>query len=838
MVIRRPLPKTGGALDLPALTADVQVVRDAQGVPQITAKNSDDLFRAQGFVQAQDRFFEMDYRRHVTAGRLSELVGKNKDALAADTVVRTLGWRRVAEQEWDLLKPSTKEYLQAYADGVNAYLKTRNADSLGVEYTVLGMKVDVGKPAPWDPIDSLAWLKAMAWDLRGNYDQELGRATSFAAVHDVDRVNELFPAYPQELNAPIVAASALTPRAVPTLASAEVPAASAAADKPLNLSSKNLQRAVSAATDALSAVPHLLGDGDGIGSNSWAVAGSHTTSGKPILANDPHQSISAPGTFAQVGLHCAKVTAACPFDVAGFSFAGFPGVIIGHNDKLAWGLTSLGADVTDFFLERVSGGQYEVDGVQHDLTTRTETIKVNGGKDVQVTVRSTGHGPIISDVLPSVKTAKLAPVPKGTPKGNYEVALDWTANTPGRTADAVFGLDTAHDAADVASASVNFEVPSQNIVFATTDGHIGYQAPGRIPVRAAVPGATVPSDGTWPRPGWDSRYDWQGFVNPADLPAVVDPPEGFIVAANQAVAPKGLGPFLTADWDYGYRAQRIRDLLTTRIAAGKKIDVATTADLQMDDANPYAAMLVPSLLKSELGSKFDRTGQDLLRGWDGRSASDSAAAAYFAAVWSKVLELTFWDDLPVNARPDGGSRWLEVVREMLKRPADPWWDDRTTVGVVEGRDEILSRAQKSARRELTVELGKDPADWDWGRLHTAAPQHPVLGGPGVPSIIRHLMNPHPIAVAGGSSMVDATSWNAGADSFAVTKAPSMRMVVDLGDLDNSTWVTLTGASGHPASSHYADQFRAWARGESYPWPFSAKAVDGAADARLTLRAGA
>ncbi|WP_311836221.1 penicillin acylase family protein [Cellulomonas fimi] len=829
VTIRKPLPQTSGTLELSGLDAEVQVVRDAQGVPSITAGTTDDLFRAQGFVAAQDRFFEMDYRRHVTSGRVSELVGANEDALAADSVIRTFGWRDVAEQEWELLLPETRSYLEAYAEGVNAYLDSRSPDALGVEYTVLGLQVDVADPEPWDPIDSVAWLKAMAWDLRGNYDDELARATTFAAVRDVARVNELFPAYPQDRNAPIL--PELTDESLRATATADDGAAGLGPD----LASEELQRALASAQDALAAVPQLVGRGEGIGSNSWVVGGEHTASGQPILANDPHLGISAPSVWSQVGLRCADVGPQCPFDVTGFSFAGFPGVIIGHNEQLAWGLTNLGADVTDFFLERISGEQYLLDGERIDLETRTETIKVNGGDDVELVVRSTGHGPIISGVLPEVNAARVAPLPEGAPAGVYEISLGWTALAPGRSADAVFAINLARDADDIAAAAALFEVPSQNIVFATTDGHIGYQAPGKIPIRAQVPGSPVPSDGSWPRPGWDSAFDWQGFVDPADMPAVLDPEEGFIVAANQAVTRPGVGPFLTSDYDYGYRAQRIRDVLSAATEAGTKIDVASTQALQLDDANPYAEMLVRTLMTTRLESEFDRAGQRLLRDWDRRSTTDSAAAAYFAAVWSNLLELTFWDDFPESYRPTGGSRWLEVVRGLLERPDDPWWDDRTTVGVVEGRDEILTRALTSARLELTVEISKDPSDWSWGKLHTAAPEHSVLGGEGVPSAIRTLMNPGAVAVPGGSAMVNAMNWDAGTDSYAVTSAPSMRMVVDLADLDASTWVNLTGVSGHPASTHYADQLDDWAQGRTFAWPFSPAAVDEAARDRLTLR---
>ncbi len=823
-VVRRPLPSTSGTRTLPGLAADVTVTRDGHGVPTIQATTSADLFRAQGYVDAQDRFFLMDYRRHVTAGRLSELVGENEDALAADKVVRTMGWRHVAEQEWELLTPQTQEALQAYADGVNAYLATRSTGELALEYVVLGLRVDVSDPEPWDPIDSLAWLKAMAWDLRSNYDDELERALLYRSVGDVERVDELFPPYPEDRNAPIL----------PT--AGQTATETAAAGVPLPLMDPQVQAAIEATDRALAAIPEMIGTDEGTGSNSWVVAGEHTESGSPILANDPHLAISAPGVWSQVGLRCAPVGDDCPYDVAGFSFAGMPGVIIGHNAHLAWGLTNLGPDVTDFFLERVTDAGQEVDGGTVPVQVRQETIKVNGGADVTLEVRTTTHGPILSDVLDELDVVRRAPTSTGVPGLRYEVALAWTALRPGTTADAILMFGTAENADDIRAAARAFQVPAQNIVFATTDGHIGYQAPGLVPTRADVPG-TVPSDGTWPRPGWDSRYDWTGWVPASRMPRALDPEEGFIVAANQAVTPAGTGPFLTRDWDYGYRSQRIRDLLTDRIAAGEKVTVESTTAVQTDQHSPYADVLVPELLDVNLQPGFDSDGQRLLRDWDGVMSVDSAAAVYFAAVWNNILALTFADDLPADHGPDGGSRWLEVMRVIIHEPDSPWWDDRSTPGIVEGRDDVLARALVSARHELTAQIGSRPDDWRWGMLHVAAPEHPVLGGDGIPMLIRERFNPHPRGVGGGSSIVDASSWDPSSGSYAVTAAPSMRMVVDLGDLDSSTWVNLTGVSGHPASSHYADQFAAWASGETFPWPFSAAATTADADDTLTLQPG-
>ena len=833
VLVRRPLPTTSGELSVAGLSAPVTVHRDAQGVPDIYASTAADLFMAQGYVQAQDRFFEMDYRRHVTAGRLSELVGENADALEADKVIRTFGWREVAEQEWEILDSDTKNYLQAYADGVNAYLAERSTSQIAVEYSVLGLQVSVEDPERWDPVDSLAWLKAMAWDLRGNYDDELARAQSLATVRDVGRVDELFPDYPDTVNAPILSAEAAAANSTP----APSGAGAGASSDPLDLTSPAVAGAVDSAAQAVSAVPVLVGRGAGIGSNSWVVSGEHTATGSPMLANDPHLGLAAPSIWAQVGLHCDAVGDACPFDVTGFSFAGFPGVIIGHNPGLAWGITNLGADVTDFFVERTQDDTYQVDGTWNEMTTRTEVIKVAGADDVTLEVRSTGHGPIISDVL------DVAPV-TGTPTevvdgvlraggGGYEVALGWTALTPGRTADAIFAMNTAADAEDIAAAARLFEVPSQNIVFATTDGHIGYQAPGTIPVRGVVEGP-MPSDGTWPRPGWDSAYDWQGTVDPATMPSVLDPAEGFIVAANQAVAPAGAGPYLTSDWDYGFRSQRIRTLLEEQIAAGTPFTVDDMERIQGDTDNPFARLLVPVLLEQRLTTGFERGGQDLLRDWDYSQDADSPAAAYFSAVWAEMLALTFDDELSEEAAADGSDRWLEVVRTRIDDPMSSWWDDRRTANIVETRDSILQQALVNARSELTVRLGSDPSDWRWGSLHTLDLEHPVLGGESVPGIVRGFVNPPTLEMSGGAAIVDATSWDASTGSFEVTAGPSMRAVVDLADLDASTWVVVTGTSGHPASSHYEDQLSTWAAGDSYTWRSSREAVEAESKDELTL----
>ena len=832
MAVRRPLPTHSGRLSLPGLDGEVTVLRDARGVPTITAVSAHDLFLAQGYTDAQDRFFLMDYRRHAASGTLSALVGAQDAALAGDTMVRTLGWRQVAEQEWDLLSPTTRQYLTAYADGVNAYLSGRSPGEIAVEYTVQGLHRDVPAPARWTPVDSLVWLKAMAWDLHGDDDAELARVQALQVLGDPAAVAALFPAYPAGTNAPIVAPSTASPDATPDTEPEATPDATTEVVSG-TWSVPDVRRALGNAGDALAAVPHLLGAGDGIGSNSWAVSGEHTVSGRPLLAADLHTAVTQPGVWSQVGLRCAQVSAQCPFDVSGFSVAGFPGVMIGHNGDLAWALTDMGADVSDLFVERVVGDQVQVDGARQPLTVRQETIEVAGGDPVTITVRSTSHGPIVSGALGASTDA-------GAQSGTSDqVALGWAALTPGVTADAIFALDAASDADEVAAAAASFQAPAMNVVFATTDGHIGYQAAGRIPVRGSVVGADPPTDGTWPRLGWDSAYDWQGWVDPAALPHVLDPAEGFVVAANQQV---GGDLDLPGDWDYGYRAQRIRELLTQAVADGL-VDTADMQRIALDKHSPAADVLVPALLDLDLGNSWDADGQDLLRTWDRQMDADSPAATYFATVWKIVLAQTFSDELPAAVDLTGDSRSVELIRQIIDDPQSRWWDDSATKRVVENRDEVLSQALVKARAELTAQLGSNPKTWTWGTLHRVAPAHPVLGDASWP--VRWLVDGDSTAVGGGSASVDATSWQSTCDEttgrrtgvhncFTITSAPSLRMVVDLADLDSSTWVNLTGTSGHPASSHYDDQTAAWAAGKYYPWPSSPDAVQAAAKQTLRL----
>ncbi|TDO45800.1 penicillin amidase [Kribbella sp. VKM Ac-2527] len=815
-VVRHSFPSYDGSIELPGLEADVEVVRDGNGIPQIYADKPSDLFAAQGYVHAQDRFFEMDFRRHVTSGRLAELFGK--DALETDKFVRTLGWRRVAEKELGLLSPATRQYLDDYARGVNAYLDTHAGSGLSLEYAVLSLQAAVGggdsdyRPEPWTAADSLAWLKAMAWDLGGNLDEEITR-TKLAATIPAKTVNTLYPAYPYDRNEPILPEGSVDAEGRFSTTASE------SAARRVTLS-KDLLKSLDSVDKVAKGLPQLLGRGDGIGSNSWVVSGEHTTSGKPLLANDPHLGATMPGIWSQVGLHCNKFSPQCPFDVSGFSFSGLPGVVIGHNSSISWGFTNLDPDVMDLYLERLSGEGVLYNGKVEPLTTRTETFKVAGQEqDEKITVRETRHGPLISDVDDDAREAgDLAA--KGKSTEPYGVALRWTALTPGRTADAIFAINKAQTWSAFRTAATLFEVPSQNLVYADREGHIGYQAPGKIPIRRS-------GTGDWPVPGWDPKYEWAGFIPFQAMPTEFDPADGIIVTANQAVVPKSYKYDLTNDWDYGYRSQQILD----RIRRAGKLDVGKMSSIQLDTKNLNAEKLVPSLLRIGIDDDFDKQGQDVLRGWDFTEPADSAPAAYFNIVWRNLLALTFHDQLPESAWPDGGSRWFEVIRTLLDQPNSSWWDDLRTPQR-ESRDDILRESLVDARAEITTKMAREPDNWQWGRLHKLTLTNQTLGKSGIGAVDR-LFNRGPYELGGGSSLVNATAWDA-SQGYTVTATPSMRMVVDLSDFDKSRWINLTGVSGHAFSSNYTDQTDLWVKGETLPWAFSKGAVEAKREHTLTF----
>ncbi|MBU6529871.1 penicillin acylase family protein [Streptomyces mayonensis] len=877
--VRASFPQTKGSITLDGLSGPVDVKRDGYGIPQIYASSEDDLFMAQGYVQAQDRFYEMDVRRHMTAGRLSEMFGK--DQVDNDEFLRTLGWHRVAKKEYDeTLSDSTKKYLQAYAKGVNAYLEGKDGADISLEYAALGFTNDY-EPQEWTPVDSLAWLKAMAWDLRGNMQDEVDRALMTSRLGP-KQIADLYPAYPYDRNKAIVQEGQYdeltqTFDAGGSSGGDSGTGTGTGTDTGAGTGTGTGTGAGSALEGQLAGLQNVLDDvptavgvnGNGIGSNSWVVSGEHTITGKPLLANDPHLSPSLPSVWYQMGLHCRTVSDKCRYDVAGYTFAGMPGVVVGHNQEIAWGLTNSGVDVTDLYLEKITGEGYQYDGKVVPFETREETIKVAGGDSKKIVVRETNNGPLLSDRDDElVKTGKKATVETAAPdRGDgYGVALRWTALEAGTTMDAVFAIDRAKNWSDFREAATLFDVPSQNLVYADSE-HIGYTLPGKIPVRAEG------HDGSVPAPGWDPKFRWTGeYIDQDELPHEYDPERGYIVTANQAVVDEDSYPYtLTTDWGYGTRSQRITSLIEQKIKDGGKISTDDMRQMQLDNSSEMAKLLVPQLLKIDVADKDVREAQKLLEGWDYTQDADSAAAAYFNAVWRNVLKLAFGNKLPKElrvkgqclwvdpvsttgpadetnkvyecgqrdadqAQPDGGDRWFEVVRSLLDDPKSEWWstpDYGARKGAEKNRDDLFKRAMVDARWELTAKLGKDIDSWNWGRLHRLFLKNQTLGTEG-PGFLKYALNRGPWKLSGGEAAVNASGWNA-AGGYGVIWVPSMRMVVNLGDLDKSRWINLTGASGHAYSAHYTDQTDKWAKGELLPWSFSKKAVDESTSDTLVLK---
>jgi penicillin amidase len=476
-VALRSFPQVDGELRVLGLDGEVDIYRDEMGIPHIYASTAHDLFFAQGYVHAQERFWQMDFWRHIGSGRVSEMFGKAQ--LGDDKFLRTLGWRQTAEEEYAELSPRTREIVDAYAEGVNAYIGDREPLELSLEYLILTGILNRGYVIePWTPIHSLTWGKAMAWDLRGNMGSEIERAI-LLKTFTPEQVAELFPVYPDDhpIIVPEIGGSTAFNGEVSELKISPV------------LSTLDLQPIA----DKFTILDNLLGPaGSGIGSNSWAVSGEHTSTGTPLLANDPHLGIQMPSIWFQINLHCVQKTEECPFEVGGFSFAGVPGVVIGHNDRIAWGVTNAGPDVMDLYIEKVNPdnpNQYEVNGEWVDFDIREEIINVAGDEPYTLTVRSTRHGPVLTDTYGPLKDqVDLETNPEAQPfrdkagvtlPENYVISLAWTALVPSSPFEAIWGFNTAQNWEEFREAARHFHVPAQNLIYADVDGNIAHCQPSQ-----------------------------------------------------------------------------------------------------------------------------------------------------------------------------------------------------------------------------------------------------------------------------------------------------------------------------------------------------------------------
>ena len=799
-------PQIDGELQVTGLDGPVDIYRDAMGIPHIYASTTHDLYFAQGYVHAQDRFWQMDFWRHQGSGTLSEMLGDS--TLDADKFIRTLGWRRIAEQEYAQLDDTYRSILMAYAEGVNAYLDDHKNTALSLEYAFLPIVNPDYEPEPWEPVHTLTWAKAMAWDLgRSKLDSEIDYAMLLKDITQ-EQIDFIFPEYPDD-HPYIVPHPHLTGGSANRL--------------PTNGQSKNLYAAIFPAVQQARQRADLLGTGDfsSIGSNNWVISGDLTATGMPLLANDMHLGAQMPSIWYLNGLHCAPVSDDCPIDAVGFSFAGVMAIIVGHTEHHAWGYTNVGPDVTDLYIEKINPenpNQYEFQGEWVDMELVTETIKVAGGDPVELTVRLTHHGPIITESygLEEFHNDAGLDLPE-----NYALSLRWTALEPTCMMCSILDFSYVQSWNAFRSAAARFSVPAQNIVYADIDGNIGYQTPGNIPIRAEG------HSGMYPVPGWTGEYEWQGYIAHEDLPFAFNPPEGYIVTANNPVAPPEYPYTIAQHFDYGFRAQRIVEMIE---GAPGPIDADYIKQIHGDNKDLLAMEILPILLELPVNEKIAQYHRHLFSGWDYQMDIDSAPALLYAAFWKHLLSAIAHDELPDYYWPIGNSRWMEITRRLLKAPQNIWWDDVNTPEV-ETRDDILIRAFEDAVNEIVDISGKNPDDWAWGDVHSVTFENQVMSS--FP-FIRNAFNRGPFPLSGGGSIVNANTWNASEDNYNVSWLVSERVIYDLSDWQNSEWINTTGQSGHAYHPHYIDMTDPWRLVEYVPQHWERDAIEADAEGHLRL----
>ena len=794
------LPKIDGTLAVAGLVAPVDVVRDAAGLPHLYAAAADDAWFALSYVHAQDRLWQMELNRRTASGRLAEVLGPG--AVDTDRFLRTLGVARNAAAIVGNLDAAARHALARYAAGVNANLderRKRPAFLLPPEFVLTGAPF----PEPWTAADSVGWSTMMAWDLSTNWSSEIARLR-LAFRLTKQQIDELMPPYPGNASGGAVA----TPD--PVLEIADYPA---------------LYRSLAVDTQALSGRAASLmalapqGHFDGIGSNNWVVSGARTASGKPLLANDPHLSLTVPSIFYLAHLSAPGL------DVVGATLPGLPFVVIGRNARIGWGLTNTGPDTQDLYLEelrtRADVVEARTPAGWQPLETRSETVRVKGAADQVFVVRTSRHGPLISDVS---ATAGGALHPFGVER--YALAFQWAALRPDdRTVQAGLALNRAADWTGFVAAVRDFHAPQQNFVYADVDGNIGFIAPGRVPLRK--PDNDL--KGQVPAPGWDARYDWDGFVPFERLPQRLNPPAGAIVTANQKIVDDADAPYLTSEWAAPFRSRRIESLLD----ATTLHDAGTFAAIQGDVHSLAAARLLPLLLDTAPASDGARAALAMLKGWDGTMRGDRPEPLIYATWMRELVRLITQDELGDDLFASYWEQRIVFVGNVLSdRDGQSRWCDVAGTPEIETCGTMKARALDRALADLDRRVGTDRARWRWDAMHVVRAEHRPFSR--VPSLARFFDLDAPLG--GDGTTVDAAGYvvRNEAGPFVARHGASLREIVDFDDLERSRFVTSTGASGNRLSPLYANLFERWTRIESVPMQMRRAAVEQGAVGTLRL----
>ena len=805
MWLRGSLPEIDGDRALPGLAAPVEVIRDEHGIPHVAAESEEDALFALGFVHAQDRMWQMEMNRRIGSGRLAEVLGPA--ALDTDRLLRVLGLQHRANASLEHLRPASRRRIAAYVRGVNAWMETRKGP-LPPEFLVLGFE-----PEPWSATDSALLPKIMSLDLAREWTRDRMRMR-LSKVLSPDRIVDFYTPYRADKPRGVVPA-----RAGASSAAGTAGAGSAAerafrpittetpGNAPLTVETALADRSISR---ILSALPR---SGAHLGSNGWVVDGARSSTGKPLLANDPHLGLTAPSIWYLAHLSWPGV------DIVGATLPGMPGVVLGHNGRVAWGCTNTGPDVQDLFVERVDPSdpsRYLAPDGWRAFDMRRERIRVKDGEDVVLEVRESRHGPVLGD---------MSREPGASDASDQVLALAWTAlRDDDLTLQAGLGLAHAHDWERFVANARDFHSPQQNITYADVEGNIGFLAPGLIPIRRGRRGERP---GTMPRPGWQASHDWQGFVPFEELPRVFNPPGGTIVTANHQIVPDDYPHHLTFEWAGGYRAQRIMEKLAER----GRHDVAGFRALQQDRMSLFARALLPRLrgIASPPGAGETAVrARALLDGWDGAMDPDRPEPLVFHAWIWEFGRLVTADEMGAHQRDAWGRKGPFIQRVLEERGV--WCDDVDTAAV-ETCDEMLARALVVAMDRVASDHGDDPGTWRWEDEHLAIAEHrPFANTPLAP--IFNLSGPAP----GSMYAVNAFSFSPLEEErpFAATHGPGFRAIYDLADLDRSLFVQSTGQSGNVLSPWYRSFEKGWRDGEYVTIPTERAAYESNAAGHLRL----
>jgi penicillin G amidase len=764
----RALPTVDGELRVAGLQQPVRVERDPNGIPTIKAQNQHDLMFALGFVHAQDRLWQLETHRRIGSGRLAEAFGE--PALESDKFLRALGVRRAAAAQWARASAEVRATVQAYTDGINAVI-AQHVRARPPEMLILGVPLQ-----PWEPVDSLAWSIMMAYDLGGNWSAEMLRLR-LALKLPVERIDELMPPYPGEK--PLVTADyAALYRALKL----DTGTATAAFDL-------QLERWMAAARPS---------GVEGVGSNNWVLAGSRTTTGAPLLANDPHLKLTVPALW-----HFARLEAP-GIKVAGATMPGLPLVVLGQNEHLAWGFTNTAPDVQDIYVERLhpaDANQVQTPDGWAALKSYNEVIKVRGKADVTLTVRESRHGPVISDA------GALDDLLGNKSRTAYVFAMRWTALDPDMDSVGVaLAMNRATDVATFIEAAKGWVAPMQNMVVADKAGRIGWIAPGRVPLRKPQNDLK----GYVPAPGWDARYDWAGWLGTDALPQARDPARGWIATANQRVVEADYPHFITSEWSPPYRQQRIEQL----IGAKPKHSIDDLAAIQADVKSLAALEIVPWLQRASSDHPLATAALKALAGFDGTMAADRAAPLILWAWQRQLAQRLFADELgPVLYERAIGSRtFRDATLDVLKSDNAWWCDDKSTSDVKETCVQQVNAAFGAALEELRQMQGDDVAAWQWGRAHQARSEHRPFSRVKLLARWFELRTPvggdsHTVNVSRVLYRRDPTT----GERYLDDHGPSLRALYDLADPKQSRFMHSTGQSGLPLSKWYSTFVHDWAK---------------------------